>query len=82
MGYGSFGTEFDAGSFIVAVNINSTGLNTYGNAVYASNGSYTGGATTSLVIIPAFQSGQLIVTTTGQFFDTQVSITIVQVDNN
>ncbi len=80
--YSCYGTEFDSGYFVVEANINSSGNVAYGNSVNAINGNNGGGSTTCIIVVPALGTCSMIVNVSGGFNSDQISITIVQVDNN
>lgn len=79
LGYSTFESEFDDGSFNLELSINAGGLTSYGNSILATNPNFGGGASTAIFTVPASGIGQLIVATTGQFFQNEISISIVQV---
>jgi len=78
--YSSWGSELDSGNFTIEVSINSGPLNQYGNTINASNGFVSGGASTTIVIVPATQIGQLIIAANGNYYDNEISLTIVQIN--
>lgn len=80
VGYSS--TGLDTGSFHIEASINSSGLDPYGNTVFAPIDIMGGGAITALIIVPASGIAQVILATNGAFSAEEISLTIVQIDNN